>query len=149
MKQARETGWVKVRQVRRRKAALPQAVEWTVEAEAAEQPREAEEDAPAAGKDENEVASGREVLETGCGGVSWRRKMLEDVVKTNDIEDSLVGKVLRKEAGDDRESVLPRLSCDSRIGFQADSGIAAAGGSVQKPPMRTADVEEPGSQRNR
>lgn len=57
-KQTGQSDGVKVRQVRRRKPALPEAVERSVETEAAEQAREPEKHAFAIWKDENEVASG-------------------------------------------------------------------------------------------
>lgn len=75
--------------------------------------------------------------------------MLEDVVKADDVEDGAFRKVLRKEPGYDREPVTARLSGDSRIRLQAGREIATPRGLLQEPPVRAADVEEPGRLRNR
>jgi hypothetical protein len=53
-----ESGGVKVRQVWRGEAALPEAVERAVKTETAQEAGEPKEHAPAAREDENEVASG-------------------------------------------------------------------------------------------
>jgi hypothetical protein len=97
LEQAVQRSRVKVGQVRRRKTALPQAVQGAVETNAAEEARESEEGALAAGKDQHEEPSGRQPLEARRGRLSWRRKMLEDVVKRDDVEYRILGQVFRKE----------------------------------------------------
>ena len=134
---------VEVGQVRRREAALPQPVEGAVDTAAAEEAREPEQDALAAGNDEDEEASGRKPLEARRGRLSRRRKMLEDVVKADDVEHRMLGQASREEAGNDRKPVAPRLSGDGGIRFETGREIATASGRLQEPPVRAADVQEP------
>ena len=142
LEQAGEGDRMEVREVRRGKAALPHAVERSVETEAAKQPRKPEENALAVWQDQNQVASGREALEARRGGFTWRRKVFEDVMKADDVENLPIRKVLRKETRYDRKSVEPRLSCDSWIRFQADGAIASVRSGLQEPPVSAADVQE-------
>lgn len=141
---ALQSDGVEVGQVRRRETALPQTIERPVETEPAEETRESEKGALAAGQDEHEETSLRESLETGRGSLSWRRKMFEDIVKADDVELRPIGEVLRKEPGYDREPVAPRFYCDGWIRLETAGEIAATSGRLHEPAVRAADVQEAG-----
>ena len=136
-----ENRGVKVAQMRGRKAALPHAVEGTMETEPTENAREPEENAPAARKGQNQKAARDKPLEASVGGLTRRWQVLEDVVKRDDFIKLPGREILREEAGYDAQSRRASLVRDRRIRFEAGGGIPSTGGGLEEPTVGAADVQ--------